>query len=128
MLDYYAQHNVKGCKTSMQKIKKILQKTFFYRVIYLFIVKHFRKAKKKVYNTASRFKKKIKKLKEVAQYLRNEEPLNKVIWKVYYENPTSELIGRVVGSGVHTGIYKITDIESKRCYVGQSANIAERFK
>lgn len=70
----------------------------------------------------------IKKLKEVAQYLRNEEPLNKVIWKVYYENPTSELIGRVVGSGVHTGIYKITDIESKRCYVGQSANIAERFK
>lgn len=70
----------------------------------------------------------ITKLREVLPYLRNSEPLNKVIWKVYYEKPYTDLIGRVVGTGVHTGIYKITNIENQMCYVGQSVNIADRFK
>lgn len=70
----------------------------------------------------------IVKLREITPYLRNPEPLNKVIWKVYYEKPYTDLIGRVVGAGVHTGIYKITNIENKMCYVGQAANIADRWK
>lgn len=70
----------------------------------------------------------IELLKEVEVYLRNKEPLNKIIWKCYYEKPVSDLIGRVVGSGPHTGIYKITEIESGKCYVGQAANIADRWK
>jgi hypothetical protein len=60
----------------------------------------------------------IKRLREVTPYLRNSEPLNKVIWKTYYEKAYTDLIGRVVGSGIHTGIYKITNIENKMCYVG----------
>jgi hypothetical protein len=60
----------------------------------------------------------ITKLREVAVLLRDSEPLNKVIWKVYYEKPYTDLIGRVVGSGIHTGIYKITNINSQKCYVG----------
>lgn len=60
----------------------------------------------------------IIKLREVTVLLRDSEPLNKVIWKVYYEKPYTDLIGRVVGTGVHTGIYKITNIKSKKCYVG----------
>jgi hypothetical protein len=70
----------------------------------------------------------IQELRKVVQYLRNPEPLNKVIWKVYYEKPYTSLIGRVVGSGSHTGIYKITNIDNKMCYVGQAANIADRWK
>ena len=70
----------------------------------------------------------IKKLREVAQYLRDSEPLNKVIWKVYYERPYTDLIGRVIGSGVHCGIYKITNIGNGMCYVGQAVNIADRWK
>jgi hypothetical protein len=70
----------------------------------------------------------IGRLKEVVPYLRDSEPLNKVIWKVYYEKPTTDMIGRVVGSGVHTGIYKLTDITTGRCYVGEAANIADRWK
>ena len=70
----------------------------------------------------------IIKLREVTALLRDSEPLNKVIWKVYYEKPYSDLIGRVVGSGTHTGIYKITNIESQKCYVGQAADIASRWK
>ena len=70
----------------------------------------------------------IEKLREVTQFLRDSEPLNKVIWKVYYEKPYTDLIGRVVGSGVHTGIYKITNLTNGMCYVGQAANISDRWK
>lgn len=70
----------------------------------------------------------IKELREVEKHLRNPEPLNKVIWKCYYEKPTTDLIGRVIGSGTHTGIYKITNLTNQMCYVGQAANLAERWK
>lgn len=67
----------------------------------------------------------IKMLRSVAPYLRDKEPLNKVIWKVYYEKPVNDLIGRVIGPGIHTGIYKITDIENEKCYVGQAVKLAD---
>lgn len=70
----------------------------------------------------------IKRLREVLPYLRDKTPLNKVIYKVYYERPLTDMIGRVVGTGVHTGIYKITNIQNEMCYVGQAANIADRWK
>lgn len=70
----------------------------------------------------------IKELREVEKHLRNPDPLNKVIWKCYYEKPTTDLIGRVIGSGTHTGIYKITNLTNQMCYVGQAANLAERWK
>ena len=70
----------------------------------------------------------IRMLRNVAPYLRDKEPLNKVIWKVYYEKPTTDLIGRVIGSGSHTGIYKITNLDNQMCYVGQAVNLADRWK
>lgn len=70
----------------------------------------------------------IAKLRSILPDLRNPEPLNKVIWKVYYEKPYTDLVGRVVGQGVKTGIYKITNIQNEKCYVGQSANIADRWR
>lgn len=70
----------------------------------------------------------IAQLRNVGKNLRNAEPLNKVIWKIYYEKPYTDLIGRVVGSGVHCGIYKITDTATGMCYVGQAVDIAARWK
>lgn len=70
----------------------------------------------------------IEELRKCGKHLRNPEPLNKVIWKVYYENPYTSLIGRVVGPGVHCGIYKITNLVNGMCYVGQSVDIANRWK
>lgn len=70
----------------------------------------------------------IRMLRNIAPYLRDQEPLNKVIWKMYYEKPTTDLIGRVIGSGIHTGIYKITNLDNDKCYVGQAVNLAERWK
>lgn len=70
----------------------------------------------------------IRMLKDIAPHLRDQEPLNKVIWKIYYEKPTTDLIGRVVGSAARTGIYKITNLDNQKCYVGQAVNIADRWK
>lgn len=70
----------------------------------------------------------IELLRQVEPYLRDKEPLNKVIWKCYYEKPTTDMIGRVIGSGTHTGIYKITEISTGKCYVGQAANLSDRWK
>ena len=70
----------------------------------------------------------IRMLRNIAPYLRDQVPLNKVIWKMYYEKPTTDLIGRVIGSGIHTGIYKITNLDNDKCYVGQAVNLAERWK
>lgn len=70
----------------------------------------------------------ISELRKIISHFRNPEPVNKVIWKTYYEKPYTDLVGRVVGSGVHCGIYKITNLQNNMCYVGQSTNIAERWK
>ena len=70
----------------------------------------------------------INQLRQVATVLRDQEPINKVIWKIYYEKPTNDLIGRVIGPGVHTGIYKITNLQNQMCYIGQAADLASRWK
>ena len=70
----------------------------------------------------------IKKIRSIEPYLRKKEPLNKVIWKVYYEKPYTDLIGRVIGNKKKTGIYKITNLKNGMCYIGQSVDIAERWK
>lgn len=70
----------------------------------------------------------IEHLRSIEPMLVHPEALNKIIWKVYYEKPTSDMIGRVVGSSVKTGIYKITHCATEMVYVGQSLDIAARFK
>ena len=71
----------------------------------------------------------VKNIRKCIPYFKDGgEALNKVIYKVYYERPYNDLIGRLFGSRTPSGIYKITNIENGMCYVGQSVNIAERFK
>ena len=70
----------------------------------------------------------IAKLRTVLPYLKDKEPLNKVIWKVYYEKPYTDMVGRVIGSEVRTGIYKITNLSNQMCYVGQAVDLASRWK
>lgn len=70
----------------------------------------------------------IEKLKSILPYLRDPEALNKVIWKVYYEKPYTDLVGRVIGPNIKTGIYKITNQLNQLCYVGQAVDLASRWK
>lgn len=70
----------------------------------------------------------VNQLREVLPILRDKEALNKVIWKVYYEKPYTDMVGRILGQTIKTGIYKITNIENQMCYVGQAVNVADRWR
>lgn len=70
----------------------------------------------------------IQKIREIIPYLRNPEPLNKVIYKYYYEKPYNDLVGRILGLKIKTGIYKITNLNNGLCYVGQAVNVADRWR
>ena len=69
-------------------------------------------------------------LREVVKQLKcDPQPLYKVIWENYYKNPTTNLLGRLAPSGkTHVGIYKITNIETGRCYIGQSVDLRSRLR
>lgn len=69
----------------------------------------------------------IKELREVMSRLNQPEVLGKLIWKVYYEKPYTDLCGRVFSKPV-CGIYLITNLENNMCYVGQAVNVQERWR
>lgn len=71
--------------------------------------------------------KEVQKLREIGKELRDPAPLNKMIWTYYFRNLWSDLSGRVVGSGVRSGIYKITNLENGMAYIGQAVNIRDRW-
>lgn len=70
----------------------------------------------------------IERLRSIEPVLSRPEALNKIIWKVYYEKPVSDMIGRVVGDTIKTGIYKITNCINGMAYVGQAVDIASRWR
>lgn len=70
----------------------------------------------------------IKKIREIEPYLRDVSPLNKVIWKSYYETPFNSMIGRVIGATEKTGIYKLTNLNDGKTYIGQAVKIGARWK
>jgi group I intron endonuclease len=64
----------------------------------------------------------------VVKHLKNPTPLYKAIYEIYYKNKVNDLVLRVVGAERVSGIYKITHIDSGKCYVGQSVDIGDRWK
>lgn len=57
--------------------------------------------------------------------LANPVPLYKAIYEIYFRGPVKELGIKLNAVGV-CGIYKITNVENGKVYVGQSVDIAER--
>lgn len=88
--------------------------------------------KKKYYELAisDEDKEDIALLKNVAKKLNKDpEPINKVIWEVYYKKPTMDLLGRLTPTGTtHIGIYKITNLKTNQCYIGQSVDLRNRLR
>ncbi len=67
-------------------------------------------------------------LNKVIRKLKNPMPFYKAIYQIYYRNKISDLTKRVVGTGKVSGIYKITNMDNGKCYVGQSVDISNRWK
>ena len=70
----------------------------------------------------------INRLREIAPYFRNARAIYKIIWESYYRNNTTDLINRIMGTGVHTGIYKLTNTKNQKIYIGQAVDIGTRWK
>lgn len=70
----------------------------------------------------------IKQLKEIEKKLSRPDVLDKLIYKVYLEKPTTDLVNRVIGPMPVTGIYKITNTLNQMTYVGQSVDLRARWR
>ena len=73
-------------------------------------------------------KRDIKLLNSIKKELINERPVNMIIWQTYYSKRANELCSRILGTSNKIGIYKITQISTDKCYIGQSKNIKDRFR
>ena len=49
--------------------------------------------------------------------------LSKLIWTQYFQKQMTELCDRVLGKKTICGIYKITNLLTEQCYIGQSVRI-----
>lgn len=70
----------------------------------------------------------IARIQKLKQNLYDPTIVSKVIWSAYILKPTSDLCNRVLGSKTVCGIYKITNKATGEVYIGQSVNIAQRWK
>ena len=67
-------------------------------------------------------------LQTIIPKLHNQEIINKLIWKTYYEKAYTSLMGRIIPHNKQiTGIYKITNITNDMPYIGQAVNVRLRF-
>lgn len=62
----------------------------------------------------------IKKLKQIAENLNSPIILYKLIWENYYKNAFAAMCGRVLENNSKNGIYKITNIQNEKSYIGQT--------
>ena len=67
-------------------------------------------------------------LEKVKEKLNKPRILAMLIWQTYYQKQMSALAASILGDKVITGIYKITNIETTECYIGQAVNVAQRWK
>lgn len=62
----------------------------------------------------------VRKLRKMTEDLHDPTALYKLIYEQYYKRPFNELMGRIIGEDTSVGIYKITNMENGKCYIGQT--------
>ena len=60
--------------------------------------------------------------------LHNRQALDKMLYDNYISKPTKEMIKRVLNGKDPSGIYKVTNIQTKECYIGKSVNVGTRWQ
>lgn len=70
----------------------------------------------------------IKVLERMKSQLHNPRILSMLIWQTYFQKPMTALCNNVLGTSVVCGIYKITNQSDDMCYIGQSVDLAKRWK
>ena len=72
-------------------------------------------------------KRDIAKLEALKPSLNKPRVLSMLIWQTWFQKPLKALSANVVGATDATGIYKITNIKTKECYIGQAMHIKDRW-
>lgn len=67
-------------------------------------------------------------LNAVALRLNNPNIIYKLIWSEYVQRPANELLNHILPDKDCSGIYKITNCEDKRCYIGRSTSVRKRLQ
>lgn len=69
----------------------------------------------------------IQKLENIKKTLNKPRVLSMLIWQTWFQKPLKALAANILGTSTVTGIYKITNIITGECYIGQAADIAARW-
>ena len=69
----------------------------------------------------------IAKLESLKPSLNKPRVLSMLIWQTWFQKPLKSLSAEVVGANDKMGIYKITNIKTKECYIGQAVSIKDRW-
>ena len=64
----------------------------------------------------------------VVPRLNNKEVVNKLIWSEYIQSPTKDMLDAILPGKECPGIYKITNINTKKSYIGRSTNVYKRLQ
>lgn len=70
----------------------------------------------------------IQKLEDLKPSLHNQRILSMLIWSTFFQKQMTALCNNVLGTNTIIGIYKITNQKNNMCYIGQSTDIANRWK
>lgn len=74
-------------------------------------------------------KRDIEKLKTIAPQISKPIILYKLIYECYYKQAFESLIKRIIGDDKNAGgIYKITNIDSNKTYIGRTTNFVKRWR
>ena len=69
----------------------------------------------------------IAKLNSLKPSLNKPRILSMLIWQTWFQKPLKALSANVIGTDDKMGIYKITNIQTKECYIGQAVSIKDRW-
>lgn len=70
----------------------------------------------------------IQRLEKVKKDLHNPRILSMLIWQTFFQKNMTTLCNNVLGTKTVTGIYKITNLNTDMCYIGQAVDVANRWK
>lgn len=71
----------------------------------------------------------INKLKEFAFEFSKPNTIYKLIWDNYYKTPVEALFRKILGANLNKGgIYKITNIENEKVYIGKATDFQKRWR
>lgn len=69
----------------------------------------------------------ILRIRTIRPLLVKPRALDMLIWQTWIQKPFKTLINNIVGVKDKCGIYKITNLQTKECYIGQSRTIKDRW-